>query len=276
MVSKQSFGSSAVSLACVTSICSVQRLSLARLGFMQLFLHNLGWQSWQDVRVYVLPRFLLGVLSATSWFEGRYTPGDKLQQCVAATRCSDKSLCVYWRIFMIILPAAATECCRCSKSHKFSLIWFLRHAAATKFCCGDEDFHQNSPVHMKRFVAATCRLTVLLQLVAGPVHMEQSVAATCCCNLSPSVYRPWQLDNSLVVVFSWGYGFAFTCLVVKQLTNLAVYKLSSLAVQEIVGQAVHELSGEAVYKLNGEAVHKLKFSRHSVVNSISAGSHGTW
>ena len=36
----------------------------------------------------------------------------------------------------------------------------------------------------------------------------------------------------------------------------------------------HELSGQAVHKLSGEAVHALKFSGHSVVNSISAGSHG--
>ena len=66
-------------------------------------------------------------------------------------------------------------------------VWFdfLRLVAATKFCCGDKDFHKNSPVHTKRFVAATCRLTLLLQLVARPVHMEWSVAATCCCNLSP-------------------------------------------------------------------------------------------
>ena len=54
-------------------------------------------------------------------------------------------------------------------------------------------FTKNYPVHTRRFVAATCRLTVLLQLVARPVHMEWSVAATSCCNvcnLSPSVYRP--------------------------------------------------------------------------------------
>ena len=74
-------------------------------------------------------------------------------------------------------------------------VWldFLRLIAATKFCCGDKDFHKNSPVHTKRFVVATCRLTVLLQLVARPVHMEWSVAATSCCNLSPSVYRPLEV-----------------------------------------------------------------------------------
>ena len=61
-----------------------------------------------------------------------------------------------------------------------------------------------------RFVAATCRLTLLLQLVARPVHMEWSVAATCCCNLSPSVhvYRPtavfWtNFCITIVSNFSW-------------------------------------------------------------------------
>ena len=78
---------------------------------------------------------------------------------------------------------------------------FLRLVAATKFCCGDKDFHKTS-VHTKRFVAATCRRTVLLQLVARPVHMEWSVAATCCCNLSPSVYRPLKRLYSIHVRYS--------------------------------------------------------------------------
>ena len=77
-------------------------------------------------------------------------------------------------------------------------VWFdfLQLVAATKFCCGDKNFHKNSPVHTKRFVAATCRLTLLLQLVARPVHMEWSVAATCCSKLSPSVYRPLVVSAS--------------------------------------------------------------------------------
>ena len=45
----------------------------------------------------------------------------------------------------------------------------------------------NSPVHTKRFVAATCRLTLLLQLAARPVHIEWSVAATCCWNQSETI-----------------------------------------------------------------------------------------
>jgi len=38
------------------------------------------------------------------------------------------------------------------------------------------------------------------------------------------------------------FGFAFTCLAVKRLTNVGVHELSSVAVQEIAGQVVHELS----------------------------------
>ena len=93
VVSEQSFGSSAVSLACITSICSVQPFpgshslhlafgsffyclilavfccsvkpfslsSLATLGFMQSsFLRNLGCPSWWDVRLCVWAWFLLG------------------------------------------------------------------------------------------------------------------------------------------------------------------------------------------------------------------------
>ena len=48
-----------------------------------------------------------------------------------------------------------------------------------KFCCRYNDFHKNSPVHMKRFVTPMCRRNVLLQLVARSVHTEWFVFATC-------------------------------------------------------------------------------------------------
>ena len=56
-------------------------------------------------------------------------------------------------------------------------VWFdfLRLVAATKFCCGDKDFHKNSPV--------PARSDLSLRRIASP----------CCCNLSPSVYRPLEL-----------------------------------------------------------------------------------
>jgi len=148
--------------------------------------------SWH-IRDFRSPRSI-SVLTLTcnilSWLcKGRYTLGDKLQQRVTATRCSDKSLRVYWRIFVKIF-VAATEFVAATR--RTDSVWFdfLQFVAATKFCCRDKDFHKNSPVHTKRFVAATCRLTLLLQLVARPVHTEWSVATTCCSNLSPSVYRP--------------------------------------------------------------------------------------
>ena len=102
---------------------------------------------------------------------------------VAATRRSDKSLRVCWRIFVKIFVSATSH----KKSNQTE---FVRLVAATKLCCRDKDFHQTSPAHTKRSLAATCRRNLLLQLVAGPVHMEWSFAATRCCNLSPSVYRP--------------------------------------------------------------------------------------
>ena len=46
-----------------------------------------------------------------------------------ATHGSDKSLLLYWRIFVKIFVSAA-EFCRCNESHKFRLIWLF----ATCFC----------------------------------------------------------------------------------------------------------------------------------------------
>ena len=80
--------------------------------------------------------------------------GDALQRQIAS--------CVL-ESFVKIFVAAAEFCRR-----KF----FLRLVAAKNFCCGDKDFHKNSPPHTKRFVAATRRSDMLLQLVARPVHME--------------------------------------------------------------------------------------------------------
>ena len=76
---------------------------------------------------------------------------DQLQQHVAATRRSDKSLRVCWRIFVKIF-LSATEFCRCNKSQK------IKSDCICATCCGDKDFHKNSPLHTERFAAATCRL----------------------------------------------------------------------------------------------------------------------
>ena len=123
-------------------------------------------------------RFKVGTHLATSC-------SNTLQRHVAAT---NRFVCAGEFLWKSLSPqhnfVAAT-------SHKKSnQTEFVLLVAATKLCCRDKDFHQNSPAHIKRVVAATCRRNLLLQLVPGPVHMEWSVAATRCCNLSPSVYRP--------------------------------------------------------------------------------------
>ena len=56
--------------------------------------------------VFVRPRPRSHSVLFTEMRKGRYTLGDKLQQHVAATRCSDKSLRVYCRIFVKIVVAA--------------------------------------------------------------------------------------------------------------------------------------------------------------------------
>ena len=55
---------------------------------------------------------------------------------------------------------------RCISLKKSNQTESVLLVAATKFCCSDKDFHKNSPVHTKRFVAAMCRLDMLLELVA--------------------------------------------------------------------------------------------------------------
>ena len=52
---------------------------------------------------------------------------------------------------------------------EFSPICFLATCCSNNILLQRQRFSQ---VHMKRFVAVTCRLTVLLQLVALPVHRE--------------------------------------------------------------------------------------------------------
>ena len=142
------------------------------------------YQDWFDVFMVELYTLLYRSWALRSVHTRRHVAatcrGDTLQR---------QSLRVNWRNLWKSLSLQQNFVAATSRTDS---VWFdfLRLVAATKFCCGDKDFHKNSPVHTKRFVAATCRLTLLLQLVARPVHMEWYVAATCCCNLSPSVYRP--------------------------------------------------------------------------------------
>ena len=59
------------------------------------------------------------------------TPGDKLKQHVAMTRLSDKSLRVYWIIFVKIY-VSATEFCRSNMLQK------IKSDRICATCCGDK------------------------------------------------------------------------------------------------------------------------------------------
>ena len=102
------------------------------------------------------------------------TPCEQVGQLLAATRWGDrhdaatnhdKSLRVSGEFLWKSLSpqrdfVPATNRKKTNKTESVRLV------VVTKFCCSDKDFHKNSPVHTKRFVAAMCCLTVLLQLVA--------------------------------------------------------------------------------------------------------------
>ena len=127
---------------------------------------------------------IYSALQASVRSKGRYTLGEKLQQHVAATyhsmctgratSCSNKVkrhvaatnrfVCTGEFLWKSLSPqqnfVAATSRKKSNQTESVRLV------AATKFCCSDKDFHKNSPVHTKRFVAATCRRDMLLQLVA--------------------------------------------------------------------------------------------------------------
>ena len=115
--------------------------------------------------------------SLRSAHKGRYTLGDKLQQRVAAkdhsmctgpaTSCSNKLrrhvaatnrfVCageVWWK--SLSLQQSFVAATSRTNSVWFDFLWLV----------AETDFHKNSPAHTKRFVAATCRCNVLLQLVA--------------------------------------------------------------------------------------------------------------
>ena len=99
------------------------------------------------------------------------------------------------QIASCVLENFCENLCRRHKSHRFSLIWFFATCCSDQTLLRRQRFHKNSPVHTKRFVAATCRLTFLLQLVARPVHAEWSVAATCCSNLSPRLLHQYKWNT---------------------------------------------------------------------------------
>ena len=116
-------------------------------------------------------------------FKGQYTQGDKLQPHVTATHHSNKSLCVYWCIF-VKLFVTATEFCHCNRSLKFSLSWFFATCVATK--------RQRFSQKFSSSYEAICCCDMLLQLLAQPVHKGWSVAFMCFWHLLPSEFLPYE------------------------------------------------------------------------------------
>ena len=97
------------------------------------------------------------------------------------TRHSNKSLRVYWRIFVKIF-VSAREFCHSNMLQKIKSDRICATCRGDKNLLQGQRFYKISPVHTKQFVAAMCRRNMLLQLVAGPVRTEWSVAVTGCCN----------------------------------------------------------------------------------------------
>ena len=105
---------------------------------------------------------------------------DQYQMCVQvgrlveATRRSDKSLRLYWRIF-------CENFCLCDRILSLQQVAKkkVRLLAATKFCCIDKDFHKSSPRTYEAICRCKIRRDMLLQL------------------LSPSVYRPLRFYRNI-------------------------------------------------------------------------------
>jgi len=74
--------------------------------------------------------------------KGQYTLGDKSQKHVSATRRSDKSLRVYWRISEKIFVFAKEFCCSNMSQKKSNQTEFVRIAAATKILLQIQRFSQ--------------------------------------------------------------------------------------------------------------------------------------
>ena len=102
---------------------------------------------------------------ALSLVDSFFCCSDVLQKCSHTAKRSDNTN------FNLFVAAISRR-----KSNQFE---FVRLVAATKFCCSDNDFDLNSPVHTKRFVAATCRCDLLQRHVAScvPTLMEIRLSA---------------------------------------------------------------------------------------------------
>ena len=78
-----------------------------------------------------------------------------LRRHIAATHRSDKSLRVYWRVFVKVF-LSATEFCRSNMLQKIKSDRICATYRGDKILLQRQRFSQISPVHSKRCVAATC------------------------------------------------------------------------------------------------------------------------
>ena len=111
--------------------------------------------------------------------EGRYTLGDKLQQHVVETRCSDKSLHVYWRILWKSLSLQQNFVATTSRTDS---VWFdfLRLVAATKFLFWRQRYFSQkfSSTH-----EAICHCDMSPHLVAATHHLTCTHGVICRCDV---------------------------------------------------------------------------------------------
>ena len=141
--------------------------------------------------------------------KGRYRLGNKLQQHVTTTRRSDKSLRVYWRIFVKIIISAYHEFCRSNMLQKIKLDRICATWGGNKILLQRQRFLQNfsstheaichcdvSPQHVH--VAATSHQTCTYWVICCRELLLQLVAylKTCghqcvdCCRRSTSAIKP--------------------------------------------------------------------------------------
>ena len=92
----------------------------------------------------------------------------------------------------------------------------MRLFAATKFCCSDKDFHKNSPVHSKRFVATTCRTCLIkpgLWITANVINDEgirmgpersAKFLINCCCWRKFFIFFFWKNNRHFRGAISFG------------------------------------------------------------------------
>ena len=152
----------------------IETLHIWLIAIICCYLLHPFWKNWWSLHPDWLSArwFIYRLNNILVWrCEGRRNKlGDKLQQQITVCTCRATShrITLQWHI------TVTNPFKRLSQQQNFvtatsptNSVWFdfLRHAAATKFCYRDKDFHNNSPIHTKWFVTVMCRCDTLLQLV---------------------------------------------------------------------------------------------------------------